>query len=167
MPAKVRREEDDLRSQLYAQLEFLRSSAAAFDTGFVDEAKRLAVALRILLHDTPRSRGLLAQLDKVPPTFVTTSLPYEPSACNAWTGLLWFDLALPLNDRYVPMLDGAVTRQLPFGEWWTEIVIQDDRRQTMTRRDLVLTMCDQDGGAHVDPSLDEIYERLSRRNSLG
>lgn len=66
MTLKVRRNEEDLRRELAAQLGFLRSSAAAFDSGFIDEAKRLAVAMRILLHDTPRSRGLLAQLDAMP-----------------------------------------------------------------------------------------------------
>ncbi len=37
----------------------------------------------------------------------------------------------------------------------------------MTRCDLVLNVADSDGGAHVDPSLDEAYMDLSRNNSLG
>jgi len=31
---------------------------------------------------------------------------------------------------------------------------------------LILTAANQDGGAHVDPALDEVYADLSERNSL-
>jgi len=37
----------------------------------------------------------------------------------------------------------------------------------MSRRQLVCTMANQDGGAHVDPELDELYARISRNNELG
>ena len=66
------------------------------------------------------------------------------------------------------MLDTfPVGRELPFEEWWGEVVLMDDRRATMSRRDLVLSVADQDGGAHVDPALNETYARLTRQNSLG
>jgi hypothetical protein len=39
--------------------------------------------------------------------------------------------------------------------------------QELTRRDLILVVANQDGGAHVDASLDETYARISRQNSLG
>jgi len=38
---------------------------------------------------------------------------------------------------------------------------------TFCRRDLILNVADTDGGAHVDPDLDEAYTDLSRKNSLG
>ncbi len=37
----------------------------------------------------------------------------------------------------------------------------------MSRSDLILNVADSDGGAHVDPDLDEAYMDLSRHNSLG
>jgi hypothetical protein len=58
-------------------------------------------------------------------------------------------------------------RVLPFQEWWNEIVFVDDQKQKMSRRDLVLALANQDGGAHVDPKLNETYARLSRHNSMG
>jgi hypothetical protein len=38
---------------------------------------------------------------------------------------------------------------------------------TWSRRSLVLALANQDGGAHVDPGLDEDYYHLSRRNLPG
>jgi len=69
---------------------------------------------------------------------------------------------------YLPMLDGTpYRRNLSFAEWWGEVVFVDDRRAQLSRRDLVRAIADQDGGAHVDPALNEAYARLSRHNSLG
>ncbi len=41
------------------------------------------------------------------------------------------------------------------------------KKQEITRKDIVLSMANQDGGAHVDPVLDGPYSDLSRKNSLG
>jgi hypothetical protein len=42
----------ELKEQLSDQMGFLLASAEAFDGGDVSEAKRLAVALRVLLHES-------------------------------------------------------------------------------------------------------------------
>ncbi|MFP3702034.1 hypothetical protein SB758_41815, partial [Burkholderia sp. SIMBA_013] len=47
---------------LSEQLGFLKRSALAFDEGEASEAKRVAVSLRVLLHDTPASESLLKQM---------------------------------------------------------------------------------------------------------
>ena len=52
----------DLVRHLANQVAFLRESAASYDKGFEAEGQRLAVALRVLLHDTARSVSLLSQL---------------------------------------------------------------------------------------------------------
>ena len=57
--AKRPRSTEELEELLHEQLAFLESSAAAFDAGMDGEAKRLAVALRVLLHDTKNSHSLL------------------------------------------------------------------------------------------------------------
>lgn len=36
-----------------------------------------------------------------------------------------------------------------------------------TRKDIVLNVCNTDGGAHVDPGLAADYHALSRENSIG
>lgn len=41
------------------------------------------------------------------------------------------------------------------------------RKQTLTRKELILSVANKDGGAHIDAVLDEKYGSLSRKNSLG
>lgn len=93
----------ELIAHLREQLQFLRSSSLAFDVGNYGEAKRLAVILRILLHDTKRSASLLTSLG--------------------------------IKDKL----------------WYYDLV----------------GVADMDGGAHVDPTLEEEYGRLSRQNAFG
>src|SRR4051794_33300830 len=59
MPA---REFGDLLTKLRSQVGFMKRSCMAFDDGHEDEGERLALAVRILVHDTPQSHSLLAQL---------------------------------------------------------------------------------------------------------
>ena len=55
----------------------------------------------------------------------------------------------------------------PFTHWWENSVMRDADRGTWSRKDLVLTLANKEGGAHVDPSLDDKYERMVTSNGLG
>ena len=61
---------------------------------------------------------------------------------------------------------GLPPRWVDFDTWWNEVVFVDKKGREMSRKDLILSVADQDGGAHVDPVLNESYAELSRRNSL-
>jgi len=67
---------------------------------------------------------------------------------------------------FAPLDDTPLPHWLDFDDWWSETIMVDDRRNQLSRRDLVLTAANQDGGAHVDPSLDERYARITKENSL-
>jgi hypothetical protein len=73
----------DLQAHLDEQLGFLERSAAAFDQGYEDEAKRLAVTLRVLLHETTQSHSLLVQLGRRHGAFLDTALPPDAHASSA------------------------------------------------------------------------------------
>ena len=62
--AKVPRAGNELRRQLDEQQRFIKNSAQSFDDGFEGEAKRLALTIRVLVHDTSQSHSLLSQVDK-------------------------------------------------------------------------------------------------------
>ena len=57
-------------------------------------------------------------------------------------------------------------KYVDFEEWWDKDVFVDNKGRRLSRGQLVLTVADQDGGAHVDPEIDGIYADLSRNNSL-
>lgn len=73
--------------------------------------------------------------------------------------------------RYLPLVAAGVPpfplQPIPFVDWWNDPVLKDNRGRTFCRRELVLNVADTDGGAHVDPELEEAYMAISRENSLG
>lgn len=62
---------------------------------------------------------------------------------------------------------GNSHRMTPFDIWWSEPIIVDTNSKETSRKSLVTIAANQDGGAHVDPSLDEIYGNLTQQNSMG
>ncbi len=164
---KIPQSSSELEQHLQDHLGFLQASADAFDNGKDGEAKRLAVSVRVLCHDTGASTSLLGQLGRLTQKFITTAIPFDPRNVSTHNGLAM--VAMRGRDTvYIPMLDETpYRRRVSFAEWWGEIVFVDDRKTRLSRRDLICAVANQDGGAHVDPALDEAYARLSRHNSLG
>lgn len=171
-PTPYRLTRDDLIEHLREQLVFLRDDAAGFDSGNPAEAKRLALCLRLLLHDAGGSKSLLGQLGELQSLeFLDTANEFEPSAHSQSPCLLGMKNVPPIGIVFVPFvqLDSPRgDRRRPFGEWWDQQVVAADMAQhTFTRRDFVLNLADKEGGAHVDPELPPTYAELVRRNSLG
>jgi len=71
-------------------------------------------------------------------------------------------LAAPLDD----LPPDWPPRWVSFDKWWNGVVFVDQQGSETRRRDLILAVANKDGGAHVDPVLDEKYANLSRFNSL-
>jgi hypothetical protein len=159
---------DDLQSHLKQQIYFLRSSAKAYDEGHTIEAKRIATTIRVLVHDTKNSKSLLTQLQKKDIKYYDTALKPHPGNLLSTTGLVFFQIH---NGKitYVPRLDNShiQPRKVEFDQWWNGIVIVDKSGTQFNRGELILRMCNQDGGAHVDSELDNKYAALSRSNSVG
>lgn len=152
--------------------EFLGRSALAFDEGYEAEAKRLAVVLRVLLHDTQRSHSLLKQLgvkDRL--EFLDSAEPIDPKNLLPTPGIIIMRMTTSADGpkgEYIAPLDMGrpdAGRQIPFACWWSNPVMKVDG--TWSRKQLVLALSNQEGGAHVDPSLNTRYEALAKSNGLG
>jgi hypothetical protein len=158
----------ELEQHLRDQFDFLRSSASLFDAGHTAEAKRLAVSVRLLVHDTRVSSSLLGQLGLKSILFYDTASDHNPMNLITHSGLASLAVS-PQGARYQAMLDHSPRGPgiaVGFHQWWAKTVIVDVDRNVLTRRDLVLAVSNQDGGAHVDPDLAPTYAKLSRANSL-
>jgi len=164
---------DELLDHLRDQIAFTKQSASSYDNGFEDEAKRLAVVIRVLVHDTSNSTSLLTLLNKKRIKFYDSALPYDPKNLLPYNGLTMMRLSTQEGASYVAPLDGGPpvrsrVRKITFNTWWKDtFVIKDKYGNTFTRKDLILNASNTDGGAHVDPELDVAYANLSRFNSLG
>lgn len=171
----AQRDRSDLLGLLEENVSFLKASSASFDAGFESEAKRLAVTIRVLLHDTSQSHSLLDQLGvKQQMTFVDTAerinannlLPSAP-------GLVIMQMTTGVGASYVPLLGtiplppGRIHSPADFDTWWNENITRDSNRTLWCRKKFVLTMANKEGGAHVDPKLNAAYESLAKHNGLG
>jgi hypothetical protein len=167
MSKRVPQSRDELEAHLREQVAFLESSAAAFDAGFDGEAKRLAVAIRVLVHDTSSSRSLLTQLGRKNTLFADTAAPLNSKNLLPEASLVGISMGPAGVRYYAPLGDHPCgERRVPFERWWDGPVLRDEQRALLTRRDLVLTAANQAGGAHVDPGLDGAYARVSRGDTM-
>lgn len=155
---------DRLMALLAEQCDFLAASAARFDAGYEHEWKRLAVGLRILLHDTSASASLLGQLgvkDRL--DFLDSDARREPEPGKqaayprGWpVGFVGTRLGIGSGASFFPMLDhdlGSPRGRLHFAEWWDKRLLDSPgSSEHWRRRDFVLGAANKEGGAHVDPA---------------
>lgn len=159
----------DYRDHLRRQIDFLQRSADAFDAGYIHEAVRIATTIRVLIHNTASSVSLLKHLNAM-----TISLL---SSCDApsQNALQYIGLAVQqlkndgstIKATYAPLLDGPVKIYVPVSKWWDMIVYVLHPGVRLSRRKIILTAANKDGGAHVDSKLTPEYEALARPGSVG
>ncbi len=187
---KATRPATDFELQLKRQLGYLRRSCKIFDLGEHDEAIRIAVSLRVLLHQTKSSTSLLTHLgiqDSL--AYVDTGVyrnlltPAVQAHVDKTTpGLVAMQTAVDVglvelgyagNGRigwYAPLRlrrfaagsppDIANPKTSKFSDWWTNPLVETTKRVSFSRSNLVLIMANQDGGGHVDAALDADYSSL-------
>lgn len=167
----IKQSKDELLKHLEEQFQFIFLSSISFDKGCLAEAKRLATCLRTLLQDTNKSVSLLRQLDMKNIDFYDTAGTYNTkihwTAYHPLASVLYGEGSIP---KYFAPLDSVPKENIkwiPFTEWWNKKVIVDSSKNKFSRERLLRYVANQDGGAHVDPSLDEKYYQLSRKNALG
>jgi SEC-C motif len=147
----------DFETELTTQLGFIQRSADSYDNGYEDEAKRLATTIRVLVHDTKNSISLMTHLDR-------KSIKWLDSATLVCLNNLVQQCNLVLLEAgtseptFLAKLDSDITEKwVNFDEWWNAQIFRDVDGSGVTRKKLILTAANQDGGAHVDHRLDEDY----------
>ena len=171
--ARVKQSKTEIENQLKEQIGFLITSCRLYDDGRHAEAKRLAGTLRILLHETRKSKSLLGQLHLRNISWVDTAVPYDPANLVSHVGLV--SIQFEETSGRIPWLipKGMPARELKkseFNKWWSHpviVAVASAEKRFFSRRNLILNVADTDGGAHVDPDLEEVYAELSRKNIVG
>lgn len=167
----IAQSQEELLKHLQDQIDFMIRSSKSYDQGIVGEARRLAVSIRILVHDTNRSTSLLTQLNKKQIAFLDTATPYNKNNALASDCLTVMRLTSKGAAYIAPLSHLSPSRaniKIPFDNWWSRnIVYKDINNNFFTRSSIVLNVSDKDGGAHVDPNLDEAYAKFSRFNTMG
>ena len=160
--------QDELAKHLTEQIGFLQSSAKLYDLGNEAEAKRMAVTIRVLLYDTNASCSLLGQMHlKKKMQFVSTAQKYDPTNLLSQQCLLSMSVS---NDRfvYVPLFENDDRyRVIPCRDWSEEIVFSDQKKNLYRRKHVLRMLANKDGGAHVDPELDDTSAAMKTNDLTG
>lgn len=148
----------ELNELLATQLGHLERSLAAFNSGIWAEAERLANTSYILLADgRSRTKPLLGQLD------IRDKIRFV-SMRNRAVVYVGVPLCTVENvdgsHRYMPLFASDYERAkkinwLNFQDWWEEPVYTDGLGSKLSRKLVVKTLRDQDGGAHLDATVTE------------
>lgn len=163
----------DFQLELAKQLKFLRNSCEHFDRGDVEEAVRIATAIRVIMHDTKNSISLLEHL-QAKGIYLRTSCQVEQAEniygrMNALSGIS-AKLDNPIGGEptievtIVPHGIGvlSVDNVVKVDEWWNQLVYRIPSFGDYSRKDLVLAAANKDGGAHVDKKLPPLYAQLAK-----
>ena len=166
------RDLDNLLNLLEENRNFLRTSCREFDRGYTPEAKRIAVVLRTLLHDSRRaSRSLMAQIDIKDISWIDSTAGTDDRSLKAWPGLVAFCVDPGRNGANEKSSFQALFRArkdhsgkgIDFDSWWNGPAIRDDTGEDHSRWNLISWFANKEGGAHVDPKLVNEYERIKSR----
>lgn len=155
--------------QLNEQASFLVDSAHNYDRGNFAQAKMMSAIIRTLVKDPefPRKNNktvsLLKQLGRKDSMkfFNTGFEAIDPKININLVGLVTVPSKPPslpgnVDNIYLPVLDKSNqidVKWLDFSDWWESniIVYQSENLDIkITRKSIVLTMAEQDGGTHVD-----------------
>lgn len=149
-----------LEQHLARHLRFLRASCAAFDMGDQDEAIRIAVSLRVLMH-TGGGSPLLSQLGD-PPLLSTTPDINEDVImhCGSLSITRMNFNNGEVTALYVPALDAnpQFHRVVPWKVWWSQVVAVLDGMR-ITRSEIATAAANKEG-AHIAPRLPPEYRAL-------
>lgn len=160
----------DLRRELADQVALLIHACKSFDSGLKPIGKHIALSLRVLLHHHGQSKALLEQLGVRSKRYMDTAGDLNPRNLLTDCPLCMMRVGSGGAEYLALCAAGGgpiPPRWLVFSDWWNSAVVKDDKGRKFNRRDLILNVANTDGGAHVDPQLDDAYMALSRENSLG
>lgn len=139
------------------------------------EAKRIATCIRLLVHDTNNSNSLLGQMrEKMRMNFLDTSSPND-GRLHSMTGMIgvkgsnygqYFGVVAKVREDenlvVVPLFMQHLKdwyqsyNLIGFQKWWDQTVI-NIYGQELARKELILTIANKDGGAHIDTTYPEKY----------
>ena len=153
--------------QLQTQLRLIENACRGFDADLFEAALHIAVAIRVLIHETSNSHSLLGQLTlrnsvKLLSTFPELKLKNDVPK-GVITETITFGVGIGPFGFQPPLGNTPKKHYLSVDAWWNEVIHQF--RERFSRADIILAAANQDGGAHIDPSPHQ--KTILLRGSLG
>ncbi|HEY9002390.1 MAG TPA: hypothetical protein VIM89_13615 [Mucilaginibacter sp.] len=171
---KIVRNVQDLEARFRDQVALLQLACENFDEGKEIAALNIATSIRVLVHDTPSSTSALTHKKSKHIDFLDSSLP-KTNPNITFTGLTYYYMS-NVHDGiggiaiYRPEFTSSrpnIERWINFDQWWSQIVFQNKDGSSLSRSTLVLKAANQEGGAHIDNSIDSQYDQFRHHYSGG
>ena len=164
-----------LRERFEEQRLFLSKSIKEFVSGDLAEAVRIAITIRVLVHETGSSKSLLGQLtpnyldlkilDRAPVREETHELPHGTQSVVVMS----VPISVKMNAEGVFLnldLDVAAYQASILGKWWGRHSLILPGLGGFSRKEIVRGLADKEGGAHVDTDINPKYQQLLDSKSL-
>lgn len=173
---RVERTKGELLNELHTQISFLIDECKEYDSGKLDYHKKIALTLRILLHNTQYSQSLCHQLTSAfvfnLPDFLDISELHGKFVGEAQNNYVRSSACIYSiqHDEHSSMWAEPLPKRLnqnhkfhfcAFKSWWNMPVMLV-HKDVLTRKNIVLLIANQDGGAHIDSSMDINLAKLKR-----
>lgn len=174
MSNKITRPSGELSVKLGQQIELLRLACTNFDNGTEIAGLNIGTTIRVLVHDTHKSHALLNQLGLHTIEFYDTALDKRPKSVYLglvikYIGTLKDGVGGPV--LYIPVYKSEFhfrnKKWTSFYSWWNQVVFENPDGTSLTRRQLVLGLANQEGGAHIDPEIDKAFDVFRHSYSGG
>ena len=143
---------NEFSESLKAHLAFLARSCELYDQGYKEEALRLAVSLRVIFHDTKQSTSLLQHLNLKDKIKLISTFVSPKSMGDRFGNIIWhtvIPLMLTSNGVKAPTNTWSARSNLLIDDWWNEEIWVENVLK-LSRKDIVSSAANQDGGAHLD-----------------
>ena len=139
-------------------------------------ALSISVAIRVLVHDKNRNKSLLKHIGKKECKFLSTNFDNKQDVVHL--GLVR-KINVGVSDgeggeaKYWPLCDDRYfsvptsEKYINFKDWWEKEEVFKSCKHSLTRKDLIMTMVNKDGGAHFDKVVDEKYDNFRQTWSGG
>ncbi len=152
------------QEKLKTQLSFIKRSCRDYDTGIKEEALRIAVSLRVLFHDTKKSSSLL-KIAGIKEKINLISTIGTGQFHEDFKDKFVISIPVMMSPKGVnPILgNGKFSKLFSANKWWNEVVMV--QHQSFSRKDIILSAANQDGGAHVDSKPSKKTNEL--KNGIG
>jgi hypothetical protein len=175
MDPKVSRTSIDLLAKVNQQVELLKLACLNYDNNIEIAGFNIATSIRVFLHDTGQSHSALKHLNRKGIDFLNTcNVNLNPA--KTFIGLI-YSYFEGVHDgqggiaKFRPLFtsdfQSNVYEWVDFDKWWNAVVFQNPDGSILTRRSLVLIASNQEGGAHIDKEIDEMYDKFRHNYSSG
>jgi len=136
----------------------------------------ISTSIRVLVHDKNRSISLLKHLGRKEVSYLSTNLKDRNESVHL--GIVR-RINVGVKDgvggeaKYWPLCDERYLRkpeenkELEFLDWWKGERVFRSSEHFLTRKDIVLSVANKDGGAHFDSEVEEKYDAFRHAWSGG